>query len=56
MIAHIHLDPLNVMHRGLPNMFEIIINEIATWPQILQTTFTYTQKATVIIPIMAVLG
>ena len=37
-------------------MFEIVINEIATWPPVLQTTFSYIQKATVIIPVMAVLG
>lgn len=37
-------------------MFQIIFNEIATWPQFLQKIFSYLQKATVVVPVMAILG
>ena len=45
-----------VIHcRGLPNMLHVVVNEIATWPEFLQTVFGYVQRPTVIVPFVALL-
>ncbi|XP_064391152.1 transmembrane channel-like protein 1 isoform X2 [Halichondria panicea] len=41
--------------RGLPNMLHIVVDEIATWPSIVQTVIGYCQRPTVLIPLIALL-
>ncbi len=36
-------------------MLSIVVNEIATWPVVLQTIAGYCQRATVIMPLIALL-
>lgn len=42
--------------RGLPSMMQIVFNEIDSLPSFFQTAFSYLKKATVVVPVMAVLG
>ena len=37
-------------------MIQIVFNEIDSWPSFFQTVFSYLKKATVVVPVMAVLG
>ena len=37
-------------------MMQIVFNETESWPSFFQTVFSYLKKATVIVPVMAVLG
>ena len=37
-------------------MMQIVFNEINSWPSFFQTVFGYLKKATVVVPVMAVLG
>ena len=37
-------------------MMQIVFNEIDSLPSFFQTAFSYLKKATVVVPVMAVLG
>ena len=37
-------------------MMQIVFNEINSWPSFFHSVFNYLKKATVVVPVMAVLG
>ena len=48
--------PSPPLPRGLSSMLNVVLIEIETWPDFLQIIFEYMQTATVVIPVIAVLG